>query len=89
MNKVTKDPVYLKILSNPKPTTFQHYLEQKSNAPNQLNHWNCKEAKIRGYKLYWHRETPPKGVYGGGEYEEKVEKDLAKKNTDKNYYLIL
>ncbi|GIW67987.1 MAG: CRISPR-associated RAMP family protein [Candidatus Parcubacteria bacterium] len=47
-----------KILSEPKPTTFQHYLEQPENAnKSNLNHWDS-EAKIRGYKLYWHRNTP-------------------------------
>jgi len=46
-----------KILSGPKPTTFQHYLEQPDNAnKNNLKHWDD-DAKIRGYKLYWHRKT--------------------------------
>ena len=46
-----------KILSSPKPTTFQHYLEQKNNDINNLLHWNS-EASIRGYKYYWHRNNP-------------------------------
>jgi len=46
-----------KILSSPKPTCFQHYLEQSSNDPRELNHWNS-NAPIRGNKLYWHRNTP-------------------------------
>ncbi|WPX08966.1 TIGR03986 family type III CRISPR-associated RAMP protein [Anaerocellum danielii] len=46
------------ILSSPKPTCFQHYLEQDSFNNKKLKHWNDKEAKIRGYKLYWHRATP-------------------------------
>ncbi len=48
-----------RILSSPKPTTFQHYLEQPHgvNTPkNELKHWND-DAEIRGYKLYWHRKT--------------------------------
>ncbi len=46
-----------KILSGPKPTTFQHYLEQPENADrNNLNHWNS-NTNIRGNKLYWHRKT--------------------------------
>jgi len=44
-----------KILSSPKPTCFQHYLEQDN--PDRLKTWNDKETKIRGYKLYWHRKT--------------------------------
>lgn len=46
-----------KILSFPKPTTFQHYLEQSENADlNNLNHWNS-SCNIRGHKLYWHRRN--------------------------------
>ncbi|MDK2909981.1 MAG: hypothetical protein PWR20_1548 [Bacteroidales bacterium] len=46
-----------KILSGPKPTTFQHYLKQTENANrNNLNHWNL-TSNIRGNKLYWHRKT--------------------------------
>lgn len=46
-----------KILSEPKPTTFQHYLKQPDNVNrNNLNHWNS-NADIRGNKLYWHRKT--------------------------------
>ncbi|MHA1339362.1 MAG: TIGR03986 family type III CRISPR-associated RAMP protein [Promethearchaeota archaeon] len=51
----------LKILSTPKPTTFAHYLNQPNNAINNkdsLNHWDSKGINIRGYKLYWHRNTP-------------------------------
>jgi CRISPR/Cas system CSM-associated protein Csm3 (group 7 of RAMP superfamily) len=47
-----------RILSNPKPTCFQHYIEQKpenlENHPKNLAHYNS-ENPIRGYKLYWHR----------------------------------
>ena len=48
-----------KILSAPKPTTIQHYLEQH-DIENQKhrNHWNTPGVNIRGYKLYWHRKTP-------------------------------
>ncbi|MGE5558335.1 MAG: TIGR03986 family CRISPR-associated RAMP protein [Bacillota bacterium] len=46
-----------KILSSPKPTTFQHYLEQPENADLiNLNHWNS-SCNIRGHKLYWHRRN--------------------------------
>jgi CRISPR-associated protein (TIGR03986 family) len=47
-----------KILSNPKPTCFQHYIEQNEenlkDHPKNLAHYNS-ENPIRGYKLYWHR----------------------------------
>ncbi|MDF5731688.1 MAG: TIGR03986 family CRISPR-associated RAMP protein [Rhizonema sp. PD38] len=52
-----------KILSTPKPTTFQHYLVQKSSEKIQLKHYASKpqtdnesgEIVIRGHKLYWHK----------------------------------
>ena len=44
----------LKILASPKPTTFQHYLEQKDT--NKVCNWNS-DANIRGFKMYWHKET--------------------------------
>lgn len=54
---VNKDTSYLlKILSSPKPTTFQHYLEQGENAEKATKNWNS-DTKIRGNKIYWHRET--------------------------------
>ena len=62
--KVSQEEVYLKILSNPKPTTFQHYLEQGENDRNNLLHWNNSEGVLRGYKLYWHRHTPQTGENG-------------------------
>jgi len=54
------DEISPKILSSPKPTTFQHYLEQpngKDTNWGNLKHWND-EVNIRGYKLYWHRNAP-------------------------------
>ncbi len=48
-----------KILSAPKPTTIQHYLDQNGiKRINQRNNWNTPGTNIRGYKLYWHRNTP-------------------------------
>ena len=42
-------------LLSPKPTSFQLYLEQETDADmNTLKHWD-EEANIRGYKLYWHQ----------------------------------
>jgi CRISPR/Cas system CSM-associated protein Csm3 (group 7 of RAMP superfamily) len=62
--KVSQEEVYLKILSNPKPTTFQHYLEQGNKNKNNLLHWNNQEALLRGHKMYWHRQTPQTGENG-------------------------
>lgn len=44
-----------KILASPKPTTFQHYLEQPEGwrtPTDQLLHYGDK-PRIRGHKLYW------------------------------------
>ncbi len=49
----TKTP---KILSNPKPTTFQHYLVQNSDNKKELYHYSDK-VSIRGNKLYWHKSA--------------------------------
>lgn len=56
------DPKRPKILSSPKPTSYQHYLEQ----PNGINtsqtnqeKWSG-DASIRGVKNYWHRKTSSK-----------------------------
>ncbi len=43
-----------RILSSPKPTTFQHYLVQSGDNNRALNHYNS-PAAIRGHKLYWHK----------------------------------
>ena len=48
-------PDYLKILSSPKPTAVQLYLEQK-HGRERLAHWDSKGVPIRGYKLYWHQK---------------------------------
>ncbi|MBI4854561.1 MAG: TIGR03986 family CRISPR-associated RAMP protein [Acidobacteria bacterium] len=66
------DIVSPKILSSPKPTTFQQYLVQNSTEIKQLNHYNS-NSSIRGYKCYWHKS---------GEKDKWVEMD--KKLIDKN-----
>lgn len=53
-------PAIPKILGEPKPTCFQNYLEQenpqfdKKGNINNLKDYNDNDAKLRGYKLYWH-----------------------------------
>lgn len=50
-----ENPAYAQILSNPKPTSFQLYLKQDD--PTQITHWDSNGARIRGYKMYWHKRT--------------------------------
>ncbi len=50
-----------KILGGPKPTTFQHYLEQpdrEKTAKSDLKHYahNPGDTRIRGHKLYWRQK---------------------------------
>ena len=64
-NTVEQSPKRVpKILSTPKPTSYQLYLEQNNpNNPNNLTHYNdpirpgCKRGRLRGYKLYWHQSA--------------------------------
>lgn len=68
-----------KILSTPKPTTFQHYLVQTSSDPLQLNHYNTQNAPIRGNKLYWHRSGT--NWQESGDQKQLAEKIKARKDT--------
>lgn len=77
LEKVSKEEIYLNILSTPKPTTFQHYLEQGGRNKNTLKHWNDKEGILRGYKMYWHRKTPPNGNNAWQASAEEVSKSLS------------
>ena len=63
-----------KILSSPKPTTFQHYLKQDESGV--LKHWDNVDATIRGYKLYWHRNTPDSANEPYSWNEGKIINDL-------------
>ncbi len=49
------DELIPETLSSPKPTTFQHYLEQADDNIKNLKHYNSDHTNIRGYKLYWHK----------------------------------
>ncbi len=53
------EPKMPKVLSSPKPTTYQHYLEQPdiNTTPSHQKKWSGKDVPIRGYKNYWHRHT--------------------------------
>ncbi|MEX1257399.1 MAG: TIGR03986 family CRISPR-associated RAMP protein [Gemmatimonadota bacterium] len=45
-----------KILSSPKPSSFQLYLVQTGNDQNELRDYDDPNALIRGHKAYWHKE---------------------------------
>jgi len=80
---VFMDEATLKILSSPKPTCFQHYLEQPygiNTSKNELYHWD-NEANIRGYKMYWHRNTHGQT----GEYDWKEKNAISKNDTQHAY----
>lgn len=51
------------ILAAPKPTAIQMYLTQDGTVP--MRHWSDPEARVRGYKLYWHR-SPASAVQALG-----------------------
>jgi len=51
----SQSPVQPKILSEPKPTTFQHYLVQDTDDKKELNHYDSENAHLRGHKFYWHK----------------------------------
>jgi CRISPR-associated protein (TIGR03986 family) len=59
------DTVTPPILSEPKPTCFQHYLVQPDNTKadkSKLKHYASQpesETVIRGHKLYWHKGSNP------------------------------
>ena len=64
------EPVTPKILSGPKPTTFQHYLVQTSI--HNLMHYASptNETVVRGHKRYWHKPNVP--------LANMIERDLVK-----------
>jgi CRISPR-associated protein (TIGR03986 family) len=47
-----------KLLMEPKPSCFQHYLDQNHTTDaKDLKNYNSPDAKIRGRKLYWHKNA--------------------------------
>ncbi|MEQ8462045.1 TIGR03986 family type III CRISPR-associated RAMP protein [Coleofasciculus sp. E1-EBD-02] len=61
-----------KILASPKPTTFQHYLVQTSDKPEELKHYDSSpnETAIRGHKLYWHQGNVKQSQIEEGDTKE-------------------
>jgi len=61
--KELRTPSHPKILSNPKPSSFQHYLSQnaskigsKGRMRTGINNYDSQGARLAGYKFYWHRD---------------------------------
>jgi len=57
---LSEDPLTPRILSSPKPTTYQHYLvqpEQTKAGERSLRRYDndTKSTTLRGHKLYWHK----------------------------------
>lgn len=62
------------ILSSPKPTSYNLYLEQDGvKNVSEIKHYDSKNAKIRGYKFYHHQD------FDLNKHIEKI-----KQNTNKN-----
>lgn len=71
---LSQEAITPRILSSPKPTSFQHYLTQESDDRRELNHYASKTPEktvIRGHKLYWH-----KGKVGIGDIQETDEEAI-------------
>lgn len=64
VNDSTENIIVPKILSSPKPTTFQHYLTQDGHVPADklTTYLDGDITTIRGHKLYWHRWNDRSGL---------------------------
>lgn len=62
--QATLDVFEPRILSSPKPTTFQHYLTQDGSKGSKdlTTYFRNDCTAIRGHKLYWHRWDDSKGA---------------------------
>ncbi|MFQ3536812.1 MAG: TIGR03986 family CRISPR-associated RAMP protein [Aggregatilineales bacterium] len=83
-----EDEIVPKILSGPKPTTFQHYLEQPGEAykdKSKLRHYGSPGAKIRGHKLYWRRRCQVDKVQKD---PQKVPKEAVRRGNDTQHTII-
>jgi CRISPR-associated protein (TIGR03986 family) len=76
------ETVIPKILSSPKPTTFQHYLEQpngKDTSEQDLHHYGNPKAKLRGHKLYWRQMI--KSLQNIAERDKRKKTDTSTQHT--------
>lgn len=62
------------VLGEPNPTSYQLYLQQKSNTP--LVHWDMEGAKLKGYKMYWHQQGDWNKVESAPQAQDKVSTDI-------------
>lgn len=77
------DTVIIRTPGSPKPTTFQHYLEQPKRArqvKEDLHHYGTSNARIRGHKMYWRQKVDIWDL----EQKNPEEKDR-KKNVDTEF----
>lgn len=60
----TEEVIVPRVLSAPKPTTFQHYLTQdgSQDGKNLKTYLKGDRTAIRGHKLYWHRWEASSGI---------------------------
>lgn len=68
----------LKVLSSPKPTSFQNYLTQDSpNNPDELHHYDTSNRKttLRGHKFYWHKGSVSPEDYTATQQEQQQLRD--------------
>lgn len=85
MQKGTISPkeIVPKILSSPKPTTFQHYLEQSAtNSRDERDTYNSSK-KIRGNKLYWSFQS---GNQWKAEKQDEILKNI---QSEKSQYTLI
>ena len=73
----------LQILSAPKETTFQHYLEPDSHG--RVQHWDG-NTKIRGYKLYWHKDINNHPEHWKASAKDLISEGLVKFLNGKNCF---
>ena len=67
---------YTRPLMAPNPTSYQLYLQQNGNIGK--NHWDTPQAKIRGYKFYWHRFADGRGSSWMKSDDDKLVKGMTK-----------
>ena len=78
ISKAILPKTQLKVLSSPKPTSFQTYLTQDNpNDPNELHHYDSsnKTSTLRGHKFYWHKGAVSPEDYEATEQERRQNKD--------------
>lgn len=83
-----------KVLSGPKPTTFQHYVSQKERdevtydggkTRKNRNHYNTEgDIEISGNKLFWHKDCENKEWQENGRKPDEMKELINKINNKKD-----